>query len=84
MATQSNKPSEEIELWLIDATAKLLGVSPTEVKPDEQLALLGLNSLEAMSLSGELSNWLQKDIAPTIVWDYPTIRELSNHIASLD
>jgi acyl carrier protein len=76
------KPNaDEIQLWLITKLAMRLGVGPEEMHIDRPLADYGLDSRTALSLSGELEEWLGRELSPTLLWDYPTIEALSAHLA---
>jgi len=70
-----------IEDWLVRQVAELLGTSQAEIDVREPLANYGLSSMAAVSLSGDLEDWLGKPLSPTLAWDYPTIELLSKHLA---
>jgi acyl carrier protein len=42
----------------------------------------GLDSVSAVEMTRELSAWLNEELAPTLLYDYPTIDLLSAHLAS--
>lgn len=69
--------TEEIQAWIVDRLALMLGVKPQDINVNEPLAAYGLESVEAIALSGELSDLLQRKLAPTLAWDYPTIADLA-------
>lgn len=71
----------EIEGWLVAKIAGLTKVSPEEVDIDEPFANFGLNSIDAVSLSGDLEEILGCGLSATLLWDFPTIRELSAYLA---
>jgi amino acid adenylation domain-containing protein len=70
-----------IESWLVNRVAEALGVSPTDIDVREALASYGLDSVRAVSLSGDLEEWLDRRLSPTLVYDYPTIEALARHLA---
>jgi acyl carrier protein len=75
-------PSEApIQDWLIDRIAKSLEIDPTEIDIREPLASYGLSSVASLSLTGDLEEWLELRLDPTLAWDYPTIEELAKHLA---
>jgi acyl carrier protein len=41
----------------------------------------GLSSVEIVRMTGDLSDWLSRDLAPTLGYDYPTIAALAGHLA---
>lgn len=71
----------EIQEWLVTRLSKRLGLPPDEMDIRQPLAQYGLDSRTALSLSGELEDWLGRELSPTLVWDYPTIEELALHLA---
>jgi acyl carrier protein len=72
----------EIQTWLVRAIAKSLRVDAREIDPQRPLVELGMDSVAAVELSGDLEDWLGKTISPTVVWDYPTISLLAAYLAS--
>ena len=73
----------QIEAWLVRAVARSLRVDEDEIDRERPLAEFGIDSVAAVELSGDLEDWLGKTVAPTVVWDYPTIRSLAAHLATL-
>lgn len=73
---------EQIRSWIVHRLARMLDVKPEAIGIDDPLAEYGLDSVEAIALSGELSDHLGRRWPPTLVWDYPTIAELSSHLAA--
>jgi myxalamid-type polyketide synthase MxaE and MxaD len=71
-----------IQEWLIERLAELLEIAPDEIDVREPFASYGLGSVHAISLSGELESWLGRRLSPTLVYDFPTIAALTEHIAA--
>ncbi|HEU4597573.1 MAG TPA: acyl carrier protein [Pyrinomonadaceae bacterium] len=71
----------EIQNWLVKRLAELIKVSPEEVDIQEPFANFGLNSIDAVSLSGDLEDLLRCRLSATLLWDFPTIETLSHHLA---
>ncbi|HEX8475586.1 MAG TPA: acyl carrier protein [Pyrinomonadaceae bacterium] len=74
--------SEQIQAWLVAKLSQQLGISADEMNIREPLASYGLDSRTAISLSGDLENWLGRKLSPTLVWDYPTIEAIADHLAN--
>lgn len=70
----------ELRRWLTKNIAAKLGLEPDRIDPDERLALYGLDSLAATGTVGELAGLLKRELAPTLIWDYPTINELTQFL----
>ena len=50
-------------------------------RPVSRSPTYGLDSLQMVSLVGDLELWLGRALAPTLAWDYPTIDALSRRLA---
>jgi phthiocerol/phenolphthiocerol synthesis type-I polyketide synthase D len=72
-----------IERWLVEKIAEELGVDASTIDTTVELSKLGLDSAQAVVLSGDLGRFLGVKLAATLVWDYPTIAELAAHVATL-
>jgi len=70
----------EIQDWLASKVAGMLQVSPEEIDVREDLDFYGLESVEAITLSGELSEWIGRDLSPTIIREYPTIADIAGYL----
>lgn len=78
----SPTPSKgEIREWLLDAIARELALEKAAVKTDVPLDEYGLGSVSAVAISGDLSNYLDRDFPGTLLYEYLTIDDLSSHIA---
>ncbi|MDJ0592397.1 MAG: AMP-binding protein, partial [Pleurocapsa sp. MO_226.B13] len=71
----------QIQNWLIENLAQRLGIPPSEIDINEPFASSGLNSVDAVSLSADLEDWLEIKLSPTIVFDYPNISELAAYLS---
>jgi len=81
-SAQKGASFEEIQSWLISRLADLMRVSPEEVDVQEPFANFGLNSIDAVSLSGDLEDYLKRPLPATLLWDFPTIEILSRHLSA--
>jgi acyl transferase domain-containing protein/acyl carrier protein len=79
---QANTYSAEvIEKWLVGKLSDLLGVDPREIDVREPFASYGMGSTEAVSLSGELGDWLGLKVPADLAYEYPTIETLARHLS---
>jgi epothilone polyketide synthase D len=74
----------EVQRWLVRQIAEEVGASPESIRVDEPLGSIGLSSTQAVTLSGDLSEWLGRRLPPTLAYDYPTIAALSAHLGAGD
>ncbi len=80
---EKNRPGEaEIREWLLGKLSSRLGINVDELDVDEPVANYGLDSRTAIRIAGELEDWLEVSLSPTLVWDYPTIGALASYLAS--
>ena len=73
-------PVEAIRSWLIARVAHLAELAPARIDPRETFSAYGLTSVEAVTLSGELEDWLGLRLPPTLALEYPTIETLAEHL----
>lgn len=72
---------QDIEVWLTHHIAQVLGLDADEVSLNDTFDSFGLASRDAVSLSGDLEDWLGRRLSPVLLYQYPTIRELALHLA---
>lgn len=70
----------EIQNWLITKVSTQLNLSPTHIDISSELATYGLDSMDAVMISGELEDALDIELASTVLWDYPTIESLATFL----
>lgn len=79
---QNAVTSNQVQEWMVQRLARILDVAPEAIDVHERLENYGLESVEAITVSGDLSDWIGRKVAPTILWDHPTIASLAQHIAA--
>ncbi|WP_458315762.1 SDR family NAD(P)-dependent oxidoreductase [Mycolicibacterium brisbanense] len=62
--------------WLIDYLVTTVGCKPEEIDLDLSLNDLGVGSKDAVVLSGELAELLDRPVSPVDFWQHPTINSL--------
>jgi len=72
---------EEVEDWLLEHLSQMLNIAIEEVSTTTSFSRYGLNSSASIALIHDLSDWLQREIDPTIVYSYPTIESLAKYLA---
>ncbi|MEO1373245.1 MAG: amino acid adenylation domain-containing protein [Cyanobacteria bacterium J06635_10] len=73
---------EVLQEWLVSKVSKQLKVNPQDVNIWEPFARYGLDSMAAISIIGELEQRLGRELSPTLVYDYPNISVLVEHLTS--
>lgn len=74
---------ESINDFLVESLAKILEVGNDDIDTSVSFDRYGLDSVSAVKLTGEIEETLKKEVEPTLLYDYPTIDELSKFLATL-
>ena len=73
--------AEEISAWLAGSIARATAVDPDKIDRDTPLWELGLDSINALTITGDLAELLDTELEQSLLWDYPTINKLSEFLA---
>ncbi len=79
---QAAPSAAKIQSWIASYLAELLEVDPEEVDISLPFDRYGLDSAVAIGLTGDLEEWLNTRLDPTLLYDYPTVSALSKHLAA--
>jgi len=72
-----------IESWCVNNVARILKIPKSEIDPKLEVDRFGLDSATAVALIMELEEWLGIELAPELLFEYPTLADLSQHLATL-
>ncbi|WP_165497796.1 non-ribosomal peptide synthetase/type I polyketide synthase [Pseudoduganella albidiflava] len=72
-----------IEAWLRERVAALAGLPLEAIRPERAFADWGLDSNDAVRLSGELERQFQLVLPTTLLFDHPTPAACARHLATL-
>lgn len=72
----------EIEARLVGLLSERLGIPAVDIDTRAPFAKLGVNSVQAVEIAGDLASWLRFPVPPLITWDHPTIEAVARHLAS--
>lgn len=81
VSSEASGSREAIQAWLVSQLAGRLGMEIAEIDIQKDFPDYGMNSIEAVNLSGELENYLERRLSPTLIWDYPNIQSLAEYLA---
>lgn len=70
-----------IQAWLVSYLAEILEIEASEVDITFEFNDYGLDSSAAVGITGDLEEWLKRELDATLLYDYPTIESLSQHLA---
>jgi acyl carrier protein len=71
--TDTDGEDDAFRRWLTERVAAYLECEPSAVDPGRPLAEYGLDSVLALTLCGEIEDFLDVRLEPTVVWDCSTI-----------
>jgi acyl transferase domain-containing protein/acyl carrier protein len=74
------RSAEVIEKWLVAKLSDLLRVQPSEIDVCEPFASYGMGSTEAVSLSGELGEWLGRKVPAELAYEHSTVESLARYL----
>jgi myxalamid-type polyketide synthase MxaE and MxaD len=77
----SDPGAEAIQAWLVSKLSELLEIGANEIDVGEPFASYGLGSTELVSLSGELAEWLGRQLPAELAYEFPTIEALARGLA---
>lgn len=83
MQTQPKATIDAIEQWLITHLAGALNLPVDAIAVDTPFDRYGVDSLIAVTMTGDLEEWLGIEIPVTLAWDYPNIQLLAAYLAEL-
>lgn len=78
----SASQAEAIQGWLIDKLAEILEIETNQIDVGQDFEEYGLESAEAINLSGDLEDYLGCRLAPTLLWERPNIAALAQYLAN--
>jgi acyl carrier protein len=77
------KTQTQISNWIKTYLAEILEVEVAEVDEDCEFERFGLNSSAAVSLVGDLEEWLDFELSPSLFFEFNTIAQVSAHLAEM-
>jgi acyl carrier protein len=70
-----------VQQWLVERVGHYLNRPAADVDPNLPLAEMGLDSVYALGLCGDIEDGFDLSVDPTLAWDYPTITAISEFVA---
>ena len=77
------RSASDIQGWMVHYLAKLLDVPTEQVALDKNFEDWALDSTAAVGMVGDLEDWLGYELDPTLPYEFPSIKLLSEHVAAL-
>jgi acyl carrier protein len=78
--TTTDTSAEAIRTWLLERVAFYLERPVAEVDPGAAFTELGLDSVYALTLCGDIEDRFGLSVEATLPWDHPTVDRLAAHL----
>ena len=78
-STEAN-PTQVIQQWLINQLADQLSLDSSTIDVSEPLTRYGLDSIDAVTLVGDLEDALDLELPDTLFWDHSRIGQSSQYL----
>ena len=77
------KTQAQICEWIKTYLAEILEIESAEIDENYEFERFGLNSSAAVSLVGDLEEWLDYELSPSLFFEFNTIAQVSAHLAEV-
>ncbi len=77
----SHEPGH-VQRWLAERVGHYLNRPAADIDPQTPLAEMGIDSVYALSLCGDIEDAFGLSVDPTLAWDYPTVAAISGFVVS--
>ncbi|HAG83954.1 MAG TPA: polyketide synthase [Cyanobacteria bacterium UBA12227] len=71
---------QALETWMVNQLCEQLSLDAKTIDVKEPLTRYGLDSIDAVTIVGELEDWLELELPSTLFWDYPTIEKSAQYL----
>ena len=79
--TKENSPVQSAQLLLVNQLAEQLSLEAKNIDVSEPLTRYGLDSIDAVTMVGDLEDLLELELPSTLFWDHPTIEKSVQFLA---
>ena len=80
ISQKSNINQNEIQEWIISYLANLLEIKIEKIELTVPFAHYKLDSYAVVGLASDLQDWLNIELEPTLIYEYPTIEALTSYL----
>lgn len=80
--TDATIDAAAVQDWCVNYVARIANIRVGQVDPTVEIDHFGLDSAMAVALIMDLEEWLGIELAPELLFEYPTLAGLSQHLVS--
>ena len=73
--------AEAIQNWILEWLAREMQIPADDLDPAKSFESFGMSSLLAVTMTGDLEDWLGREVDPAIMYDHPTVAGLAGVLA---
>ena len=77
----TDRSAAAITQWMVEWLATEMAVPATEIDINETFDHFGIDSVRVIGMTGELQEWLDQEVDPTLAYDFPTIASFAAELA---
>ncbi|MDJ0536224.1 MAG: acyl carrier protein [Xenococcaceae cyanobacterium MO_207.B15] len=81
MSNLSMSNQTVVENWLKSQLAEQLSLDADSINVSEPLTRYGLDSIDAVTMVGDIEDVIDEELPSTLFWDYPTIAKSAQFLA---
>ncbi len=70
-----------IQNWLVTQLAEQLSLDVSKIDVTEPLTRYGLDSIDAVTMVGDIEDILDEELPSTLFWDYPSVERAAQFLA---
>jgi acyl carrier protein len=73
--------AEAIQSWILEWLAREMQIPVQDLDPAKSFESFGMTSLLAVTMTGDMEDWLGREVDPAIMYDHPTAASLAGVLA---
>lgn len=69
-----------VKAWLSEYLSREHAIDPDRVRLKTTFSELGIDSATGVAMTLDVGQWLEIEIEPTVIFDYPTVELFCSHV----
>lgn len=76
----NNTQFDSVIIKTKELMAEYLKMQASDIDPLKNITSYGLDSIDAVTILGDLEDWLDIELPSTLLWDYSSVNDVSRYI----